>query len=131
MKTRQSAAPASRQPSNQRPMRMTLGPALTAVGVEPVVRAPGLVVYEAAPNPFNPSTRLSFEFQTRGHVKLSVYDSAGRLVRTLADGVFAAGRHDVTWEGRDDRGRVMASGVYLYRVTSGAFEGTRSVVLLK
>ena len=57
---------------------------------------------EAVPNPFNPSTRLRFALADPGHVRLTVYDVAGQRVAVLLDGHRPAGRHQVTWAGRDD-----------------------------
>jgi endonuclease I len=83
------------------------------------------------PNPFNPLTTISFSTGSPGRVELRVYDIAGRPVRTLAEGVRAVGRYDVTWDGRDDIGVSVASGVYLCTLkTPGCIE-TRKVVLLR
>jgi hypothetical protein len=84
------------------------------------------------PNPFNPSTEIRFDLPAAGDVHLHVYDVRGRAVRTLVDGrPHVAGRHHATWDGRDDRGNVVASGVYFYRIRASAFTGTRRMVLLK
>jgi hypothetical protein len=83
------------------------------------------------PNPFNPQTTISFSIAQRGNVRLNVYDVNGALVRTLANETRAAGAYDVTWDGRDDRGRAVASGVYFYKLTAGSFTQTRKMVLLK
>ncbi|MBE0566150.1 MAG: right-handed parallel beta-helix repeat-containing protein [Krumholzibacteria bacterium] len=85
----------------------------------------------AAPNPFNPTTTLSYELAAPGHARLQVYDTAGRLIATLVDEQRGAGRHEVVWNGRDDGGRAVASGVYLYRLESAAYGETRRMVLLK
>ncbi len=68
------------------------------------------------PNPFNPSTVISFELAAPQAAELAIYTIDGRLVRTLLSGVMDAGVHNVTWDGRDDAGRPAASGTYLYRV---------------
>jgi flagellar hook assembly protein FlgD len=60
-----------------------------------------------------------------------VFDAAGRLVRTLVDTSEGAGAHDVTFDGRDDNGRPVASGVYFYRLDAGTTTQTRKMVLLK
>ena len=83
------------------------------------------------PNPFNPQTTIAFAIKDRGHVRLAIYDVAGRLVRTLANESRASGAHEVTWDGRGNDGRPVASGVYLYRLTAGEFSQTRKMVLLK
>ena len=68
------------------------------------------------PNPFNPSTLISFELATRQHAELSVYTVDGRRVTTLMSGQLDAGAHRVMWDGRDTGGRAVPSGLYLYRL---------------
>ena len=86
-----------------------------------------------APNPFNPTTTMSFvvagESATRA--LLQVYDPAGRLVVTLVDGELAPGDHSVVWEGRDGRGRRVASGVYFARLLVGGETDARRMIMLK
>jgi hypothetical protein len=88
-------------------------------------------VSQNSPNPFNPSTTIRFTVPEQGHVALNVYDAGGRLVRTLVDGVRASGTHDATWDGRDDNGAAVGSGVYFYRFTAGKFSESKKMVLLK
>jgi hypothetical protein len=83
------------------------------------------------PNPFNPSTMIYYEIPSAGQVQLEILDLRGRLVRTLVSGRVEAGRHATAWHGVGDDGRRVASGVYLYRLRSGSFVETRSMVLLK
>lgn len=83
------------------------------------------------PNPFNPSTHIPFELTRGGRVALAVYDVAGRRVRAVLDRVLPAGLHEAEWDGRDDAGRAVASGVYFYRMQSGAKTETRRMVLVK
>lgn len=68
------------------------------------------------PNPFNPRTTLRFELTAGATVELAVFDLSGRRIATLASGHRAAGRHEAVWQGRDDDGRSMPSGVYLARL---------------
>ena len=83
------------------------------------------------PNPFNPSTTIKFAVPTAGHVSLTVYDLAGRLVRTLIDGDLTAANHAVVWDGRNTSGRQVASGTYYYRLTTTGFDQTRKMMLIK
>lgn len=76
------------------------------------------------PNPFNPSTRLSFELLRSGPVRVTVHDAGGALVATLLDGIREAGLATVRWNGRDRAGRTAPSGMYLFRVESAS--GTRA-----
>jgi hypothetical protein len=81
------------------------------------------------PNPFTGSTRISFGIRTAQHVRLTVYDPAGRAVRTLVDGNRESGHYDVTWNGRSDDGRYVPSGVYIFRLSTPDRTESRRLVL--
>lgn len=102
---------------------------------EPEARAAGqpatFVLEQNYPNPFNPETRVAFGVGSAGWVNLTVFDVLGRKVRTLVNGRVAAGRHAVRWNGRDDAGRPVAGGLYLYRLQTGERVLTRKMVLMK
>ncbi|MDH4036229.1 MAG: T9SS type A sorting domain-containing protein [Candidatus Krumholzibacteria bacterium] len=83
------------------------------------------------PNPFNPSTTIRYEVAPSQEVALAIFDVSGRLVRTLDAGAKSQGMHQTTWDGRDHRGRPVASGVYYARLSSPTQTLTRKVVLLK
>ena len=83
------------------------------------------------PNPFNPLTRIGFELQHGGHVRLAIHDVRGRLVRVLADEVFPGGTHTRFWDGRDAAGRAVASGVYLTHIESAGESTSRRVVMTR
>ena len=83
------------------------------------------------PNPLNPSTRIDFSLRGPADVSLRIYDAAGRLVRVLLDEPRKAGRYSENWDGRDSRGRSVASGVYYCRLVSGSFTATRKMILLR
>ena len=93
--------------------------------------APAGRLLPAAPNPFNPRTTIRFALDSDGAVQLGIFDLAGRRVRTLADGSYAAGEHRLSWEGRDDEGRRLNSGVYLLRLKGSGFVATRRVALVQ
>ena len=84
-----------------------------------------------APNPFNPVTTIAFALPEQADVSLKVYNMAGRVVRTLVNGPEGPGTHSVVWDGRDEAGRTVASGVYFYRMDAGEFTERRMMVLLK
>lgn len=86
---------------------------------------------DPVPNPFNPATVLAFELTETSEVDLSVYDLSGRRVRTLMNGIREAGEHRVAWNGRDQAGKAVPSGVYFYRIEAGDFAETRRMTLLK
>jgi len=83
------------------------------------------------PNPFNPTTTISFALPVAGRAKLEVYNILGVLVATPFDGEAAAGTTAVEWDGKNIQGESVASGVYLYRLSSGSFSETRKMMLLK
>jgi aminopeptidase N len=93
--------------------------------------APAALQLTAYPNPFNPSTTLRFTLPVAGPASLSLFDVQGRLVRTLVDGSLDAGSHEARWDGRDRRGRTVASGTYYARVAAGSATSVRAVVLTK
>ena len=90
-----------------------------------------LALGENYPNPFNPKTTLSFDLPQAGPVELAVYDITGRRVATLVDAELTAGHHTVTWLGRDQFGRQVASGIYFSRLIQGGEVLTRKMTLLK
>ena len=83
------------------------------------------------PNPFNPSTTIAFELPQASAVKLAVYNMQGQLVRTLVNGQKPSGSHSVVWDGLDDHGARVASGVYLYTLKASAVALQRKLVLMK
>ena len=87
---------------------------ISGVPVTAPLAEANMLVY---PNPFNPSTTVAFALPDAGRIQLAVYDLGGRLVRTLAEGSFGVGPQQVPWDGRDDQGNPMASGVYFGKLT--------------
>jgi hypothetical protein len=90
-----------------------------------------LALHQNRPNPFNPSTTISFSLPGECAVRLEVYDVSGRLVARLIDSErLSAGAHEVEWNGRDAAGRTAASGIYVYRLVAGKETISRKMVLL-
>jgi flagellar hook assembly protein FlgD len=84
------------------------------------------------PNPFNPTTTIRFDLAHAGHVSLRIYDVSGRLVRRLIEAKLeAAGGLEAKWNGLDETGNRVASGVYFYRLVTADFDATRKMVLMK
>ena len=83
------------------------------------------------PNPFNPVTTIRFYIPRTANVNISVYDVTGRLVRVLLDKEVESGRTEIIWNGTDVNGRNVGSGVYLCRMTSGDFEKTAKMILMR
>lgn len=98
---------------------------------EPVL--PGRFALHAnVPNPFNPLTTIFFDLPQAASASLSVYDVGGRRIRVLLDReTVPKGRTEVVWNGRDDAGDSVPSGIYFYRLVAAGFSGTRTMVLIK
>jgi len=89
------------------------------------------VLHQNCPNPFNPVTTIRFDLPASAEVTLSIYNVKGEKVRVLLNRRMTAGRKSVDWNGRSDRGRAVASGVYFYHFSAGEFKETRKMILLK
>jgi len=83
------------------------------------------------PNPFNPDTWIEFAVPNKSFVNLAIYNIMGQRVRTLVDEELEAGWKSVLWDGKDDSGNDVASGIYLYRVKSGDFVDSKKMMMLK
>lgn len=83
------------------------------------------------PNPFNPTTSITYSVAENTRVKLTIYNLAGQEIRTLVNGFENAGTRTVNWDGYDSRGRRVASGIYLYRLSAGTREISKKMLLLK
>jgi hypothetical protein len=103
----------------------------TLTAVEAAETPARFALRQNAPNPFNPRTSIEFDLPSLERVRLDVFQPGGRHVRTLVDRVMSAGRHEVTWDGRDDHGTALSSGIYLYRIQAGRHTKSRRMVLLK
>ncbi|NLH93090.1 MAG: T9SS type A sorting domain-containing protein [Candidatus Cloacimonetes bacterium] len=84
-----------------------------------------------SPNPFNPSTSITFSLPEAGPATISVYDLRGRRIATLLDSYMRAGKHSIIWNGKDSAGDDVVSGVYILLLESGGKQHTRKVTLLK
>jgi len=83
------------------------------------------------PNPFNPTTEIAFSLPSTGEITLQIFNIAGQQVRTLTNGMREAGTHRVIWNGRNDQGSDVSSGIYFYRLNTGEFTETKKMILLK
>lgn len=97
-------------------------PVSELVSLQPTVRV--------APNPFNPRTEIGFSLPIAQHVGVQVYDLGGRRVRTLHDGVLAAGPQKLSWDGRGERGNAVGAGVYLVKVTGAGWQHSARMTYL-
>jgi hypothetical protein len=105
----------------------------SVVGLDP---AAGNVPLEFAlkqnyPNPFNPGTTIDFQIARAVEVELAVYNLLGQRVRILVNERLETGTYQAVWDGRNDRGLPLASGVYVYRMEAGDFRQMKKMILLK
>jgi hypothetical protein len=83
------------------------------------------------PNPFNPATTIRFQLPEANHVVMKIFNILGEEIRTLVDAPFEAGDHIVQWDGKDNKGQTVASGVYLYQLQAGSFKEVKRMSLLQ
>lgn len=88
-------------------------------------------LYQNSPNPFNPITSIRFVVPEKSNVKLRIYDVSGKLIRTLMDGEMGPDFYETFWDGTDEGGRKLSSGVYFCRLTAGSSTITKKMVLIK
>lgn len=90
------------------------------------------VLYQNYPNPFNPETTIRYIVAENTHrVNLVIYDVLGKVVRTLVDEAKSVGEHNIQWDGKDDLGRSVASGIYIYKLSVRGFVQTKKMVLVR
>ena len=106
----------------------TIGP---ADSLAPALASNGTLSASNYPNPFNPMTKIQFELAQAGLVTVSVYNSLGQVVKVLVDGMMSAGIQQLVWDGTDDVGRGVASGIYFYRIDTNGISETRKMLLMK
>ena len=111
---------------------------VTVTSASPVDQTPrtaALNLQANVPNPFNPSTRITFDLADTGQgstrVSLRVFDLQGRLVKVLLEESMAADRHTAVWDGRNDQGAAVPSGVYVYRLSAAGKTLARTMTLAK
>ncbi|HET9951416.1 MAG TPA: FlgD immunoglobulin-like domain containing protein [Candidatus Eisenbacteria bacterium] len=107
--------------------------AATAVEDDPATQAPRIrtELFQNSPNPFNPETSIRYSVATKGLVTIDIYNVSGALVRTLVERAHDAGVYTVRWNGTDDAGRPVSSGVYFYQLRTPGFTGSKKLILLK
>ena len=102
----------------------------TSVEYTPVVPS-DFVLMQNYPNPFNPQTTIQYSLPAAQQVKLTIYNIMGQQVITLVNEPQAAGSYKVVWDGRNQRGQVVPSGLYFYRLEAGDFKAQKRMLLLK
>ena len=106
---------------------------LCTVSIQPIVNQvpDGFRLLQNYPNPFNPNTTIEFSLTQKADVRLIVYNLLGQQVRVLANESVNPGVYKVEWDGKDELGQKVASGIYLYRITAGSYVETKKMVLMK
>jgi hypothetical protein len=123
---------------NPIPIDTTAYTLITDIPDDSKIEPTGFALYDNYPNPFNLATTIAFQLLQPSKISLSIYDLQGHTVRTLVHGDVSAGYHIIQWDGRDDRGNIMASGVYIMRIEAKAndsmqksFMASRKMILMK
>jgi len=88
-------------------------------------------LYNAFPNPFNPNTNIRYSLKEVGKVKIEIYNMKGQKIKTFTQEHNSPGYYQVSWDGRDENGRSVASGIYLYRLTTANYTSAKKMVLAK
>ena len=86
-------------------------------------------MHDNFPNPFNPSTVITYDLAVDGFVDLSIYNVVGKKVKTIVNQNETAGRKITAWYGRDDAGNTLSAGMYFYRLTAGGKVFTKKMVI--
>ena len=94
-------------------------------------RPASMVMHQNFPNPFNPSTTISFAMHEAGAANLKIYNVRGEVVATLAQGHIQPGNYEITWDGRDNNGQVVATGNYIAVLSKGGEQVSRNMLMLK
>ena len=101
-------------------------------GLEDRTRIPSdYGLYQNYPNPFNPSTEIGYALPEKGRVRITIYSPTGKRIRTLVDRDRSAGEYAAVWDGADDSGRRVGSGIYVCRMTAGSFSKTVKMTIMK
>ncbi len=103
----------------------------TLAGLVDHSRPSHTALYQNYPNPFNPSTVISYQLSVISRAVITIYNALGREVRTLVDGMMPKGHHRVIWDGRDRKGNLMPSGVYLCQFQAGPFIAVRKMLMMR
>jgi len=108
----------------------TIAPDSYVSNSDEVMQKP-FTLHQNYPNPFNPTTNISFELKDGGQTSLVIYNLKGQVVRTLLHENAKAGSHTLAWDGKDNSGTKVGSGIYFYRLTSGTQTTSRKMLLMK
>ncbi len=99
--------------------------------VEPIVKIDDYKLNQNYPNPFNPETTISFNVPQTTKLNLNIYNINGQMVRTLANGTYDAGEYNIVWDGNDNNGNSVSTGMYFYKLESEEFNEMKQMLLMK
>jgi hypothetical protein len=108
-----------------------LNPVVTLGALEIQTTPTEFALKQNFPNPFNPETTIKYNLAASGPVELRIYNMVGQVVRTLVNERQAAGRYSIRWDGKDDHGLSVSSGIYFYRIDTDKFHSVKKLMLLK
>ncbi|MDD2332032.1 MAG: choice-of-anchor J domain-containing protein, partial [Candidatus Cloacimonetes bacterium] len=103
----------------------------TGAGEDDLAPVVATKLFNNYPNPFNPETTIRFSVKEASPVTIEIYNVKGQRVRTLVNETKASGNYDVTWNGKDNHGRNVSSGIYYYKMNAGKFSSTKKMILMK
>ena len=109
------------------PVTLTVAPPIEAGTILPAITQ----LHQNHPNPFNPTTTISFDLVNAGKVTLNVYNIKGGLIRTLASGNYPVGLSSIVWDGKNKNNKFVSSGIYFYKLNTENYEETKKMILLK
>ncbi len=103
----------------------------TGIRNTPAATPQNSALFQNSPNPFNPQTTISYQLAKGGHVNIKIYSLIGQQVKTLVNETQAAGAYLLVWDGSNDSGQAVASGIYIYKLEAGSFAESRKMMLLR
>ena len=104
---------------------------LNTAGDQLSITPNSFVLEQNYPNPFNPETTISFQLAKNSKINLTIYNMEGKLIKRLESGLRDAGSYEIKWNGLDERGQQVTSGVYFYRLDTGEFSDMKKMILIK
>ena len=102
-----------------------------AEDIEPEAKPKQFSLFQNYPNPFNPETMISFQIPQASHVMVRIFNTLGVEIRKVVNGRYEAGNYSVIWDGRDNSGKPVASGTYIYQIQAGQFVDIKKMVLIR
>jgi hypothetical protein len=103
----------------------------TQVAISPFEIPNSFMLLQNYPNPFNPETSINYQLPEKVAVKIAIFNLRGQQIRTLQNRVQEQGYHSVRWDGHDEAGYKVVSGIYLYRIKAGEYASTKKMALMK